>query len=325
MKKKAKTQSAPSGQKPEKKGGIGSLIINIILVGILLAGLGIFLYPTFSDMWNTWRESKLISGYSKTVADTSKDELQKYWDGAKAYNDQHTQNIIVDAFRKDAYIETHPYDDLLNPNHDGVMGYLEVPKIGQKLAISHGTGAAVLEHGVGHVQGTSLPIGGEGTHAVLAGHRGLPSAKLFTDLDQIQVGDMFFLYILDQTLAYQVDQIKVVLPSEVQYLDIVPGRDLVTLVTCTPYGVNTHRILVRGSRVPYHPADVKKQAAQAQFSNTALAHRLLIIGLIVLAVFLLFLFLFAGRRKSKKEEQPQEENHQETSESGEEPGQHDGD
>lgn len=180
----------------------------------------------------------------------------KFW-RMRAYNAQHTVNEVEDVFDKEKdSVLTPQYDTLLNPNGDEVMGSLEIPKIRVNLAIYHGTGEDVLAKGVGHVQGTSLPVGGEGTHAVLAAHRGLAYAKLFTDLDKLKVGDKFFLHILGDTLAYEVDQVKVVEPDDNDAITIEPGQDLVTLLTCTPYGVNTQRLLVRGHRIPYAEEDV---------------------------------------------------------------------
>ena len=236
----------------KKKKKKGSIVLNIFIAAAFLVGAGIFLYPTVSDMWNQYRNAQLISTYDQAVTDLSDDNYEKLWKEAEEYNAEHPVNSIVDAFNEEEdYEPTHPYDEVLDPNGDGLMGSIEIPKIQAKLAIYHGLSKNVLEKGVGHVEGTSLPIGGESTHAVLAAHRGLPNAKLFTDLDQMEVGDIFILHILGKNLAYKVDQIKTVLPEETSELDIVEGEDYVTLVTCTPYGVNTHRLLVRGTRTEY--------------------------------------------------------------------------
>ena len=206
-------------------------------------------------MWNQYRNAQLVSKYEEAVTELSDNDYDRLWKEAKEYNAEHPVNAIVDAFEEeDTYELSHPYDRVLDPNGDGLMGSIEIPKIKARLAIYHGLSKTVLEKGVGHVEGTSLPIGGKSTHAVLAAHRGLPNAKLFTDLDQMEKGDIFILHILGKHLAYKVDQIKTVLPDETSDLDIVEGEDHVTLVTCTPYAVNTHRLLVRGHRVPMKAA-----------------------------------------------------------------------
>lgn len=216
----------------KKKKKKSNVVLNAFIAVAFLAGAGIFLYPTISDMWNQYRNAQLISDYDQAVTGLSDDNYEKLWKEAEEYNEEHTVNAIVDAFDdEEDYEPTHPYDEVLDPNGDGLMGSIEIPKIQAKLAIYHGLSKNVLEKGVGHVEGTSLPIGGESTHAVLAAHRGLPNAKLFTDLDQMEIGDIFILHILGKNLAYKVDQIKTVLPEETSELDIVEGEDLVTLVT----------------------------------------------------------------------------------------------
>lgn len=237
----------------EKKPGWIYYFINIFAILFFLGSASVYFYPMLSNVWNRYRNSQLISEYTDTVSELAPKDFSEYWEAARAYNDQHTENVIIDAFDENSeeYILTHPYDTLLNPTGNEVMGYIDIPCIDVTLAIYHGISPDVLDRGCGHIEGTSLPIGGPGTHAALSAHRGLPSAKLFTDLDQIVEGDQFYLHILDEILAYEVDQILTVLPEEVDDLAIIPEEDLVTLVTCTPYAVNTHRLLVRGHRVPY--------------------------------------------------------------------------
>ena len=252
------------------------------IIGLMI-GAGILFYPTISSQWNKYRDSLLISEYTQKVQDYSEEQYRDVYQAAKAYNDQHLTNYILDAFDESAeeYILTHPYDTLLNPLGDYVMGYIEIPKIDVSLPIYHGVGTAALEKGAGHIEGTSLPIGGPGTHAVLSGHRGLPGRKLFTDLDLIQVGDQFYLNVLNETLAYEVDQILTVLPHETEALDIVPGEDLVTLVTCTPYGVNSHRLLIRGHRIEYSKANKNEQERNVveKVKNAGMEEKLVMIGL----------------------------------------------
>lgn len=220
----------------------------LIPVLIFLTGLGVLLYPVFSDLWNQHRQNRLMTDYTNTVTDMEDAERNALWSAAVQYN-QGLQAAPQDAFTGADPGPKNPYWSLLDPDGTGVMGYLEIPKISLRLPIYHGTGDAALQKGIGHLAGTSLPVGGSGTHCVLSGHRGLPSALLFTDLDQLETGDTFTLYVLDQRLSYQVDQILVVEPEDVSTLAPEDGKDYVTLVTCTPYGVNTHRLLVRGSRI----------------------------------------------------------------------------
>lgn len=220
----------------------------LIPVLIFLTGLGVLLYPVFSDLWNQHRQNRLMTDYTNTVTDMEDAERNALWSAAVQYN-QGLQAAPQDAFAGADPGPKNPYWSLLDPDGTGVMGYLEIPKISLRLPIYHGTGDAALQKGIGHLAGTSLPVGGSGTHCVLSGHRGLPSALLFTDLDQLETGDTFTLYVLDQRLSYQVDQILVVEPEDVSALAPEDGKDYVTLVTCTPYGVNTHRLLVRGSRI----------------------------------------------------------------------------
>lgn len=228
-----------------------------------LTGFFILMYPSFADAWNRHRNKLLAAEYEETVSEILSDEIERIAGEAREYNRQHTVNEVQDIFENsEDYTLSHPYDSLLNPNGDEVMGSIEIPKINIELAIYHGTGAEALSKGVGHIQGTSIPVGGVNTHAVLAAHRGLANAKLFTDLDRMETGDIFFLHILGDTLAYQVDQINVVSPDDLTLIQIEPGRDLCTLLTCTPYGVNTHRLLVRGSRVPYRPEAVSEESGK---------------------------------------------------------------
>ena len=272
---------------------------DVILLAIMLTGFAVLFYPTVSDAWNTYRNSKLVTNYAAAADALSEAEYEAILREARAYNDQHTVNVIVDAFNEDDnYVLTHPYDTLLNPAGDEVMGYISIPKIDVQLPIFHGTAAESLEQGAGHIEGTSLPIGGRGTHAVLSAHRGLPSAKLFTDLDQLEEGDLFFLRILNETLAYEVDQILVVLPEDVDALAIDPDEDYVTLVTCTPYAVNTHRLLVRGHRTEYTQEDAKAMEDVASQNRL----RILIVALIILLVILLALLWLIKPWKKRKED-----------------------
>ena len=290
-----------------KKKKKSNVVLNIFIVAVFLAGAGIFLYPTVSDMWNQYRNSLLISNYDQAVTELSDVSYEKLWKEAEEYNAEHPVNTIVDAFNEEEdYEPTHPYDEVLDPNGDGLMGSIEIPRIQARLAIYHGLSKDVLEKGAGHVEGTSLPIGGAGTHAVLAAHRGLPSAKLFTDLDQMEVGDIFILHILGKNLAYKVDQIKTVLPEETSELDIVEGKDLVTLVTCTPYGVNTHRLLVRGSRTEYVEEEESNETIPQKLAQTD-PKKVLAAGGAVLVILILLVYLIVRHSGKKRVSEREEE------------------
>lgn len=278
-----------------------NFVWNIFFALVFLAGAGVFLYPTVSDMWNQYRNARLVSRYDEAVTDLSDNEYQKLWNEAKEYNAEHPVNSIVDAFgEKDDYVLSQPYDQVLDPNGAGLMGSIEIPKINAKLAIYHGLSKTVLEKGVGHVEGTSLPVGGKSTHAVLAAHRGLPSAKLFTDLDQMKKGDIFILHILGKNLAYKVDQIRTVLPEETGELDIVEGEDHVTLVICTPYGVNTHRLLVRGIRTKYVEGEIRNDETISQRLAATDPKKVLAGGFAVLIVLILLIYLSVRYRDKKR-------------------------
>ena len=272
--------------------------ISVILFGLLfLVGFGILVYPTVSNQWNTYRQSQLISNYQSVVQDMTPEDFTQEWERAEAFNATITQNnLYSDVFGESTTdLQSTEYWKILNEAGDGIMGYLSIPKINIKLAIYHGTADDVLQTGVGHLNGTKLPIGGESTHCVVAAHRGLPSAKLFSNLDKLEEGDIFMIRTLDQTLTYEVDQIRIVLPDEVDDLKIEEGEDLCTLVTCTPYGINTHRLLVRGHRVANREeAEAVRVTADAmQVDNRIVAA---CIAVPVLLILLAGIFV-SGRRK----------------------------
>lgn len=279
-----------------------------ILFGLLfLVGFGILAYPTVSDQWNTYRQSRLISDYESAVQELTPEDFTQEWEAARQFNSTLTQNNIYgDVFSTDEEnLEDTEYWQVLNISGDGVMGYLSIPKINVRISIYHGTSDEVLQTGAGHLDGTGLPIGGENTHSVLAAHRGLPSARLFTDIDQLNKGDMFYIHVLDETLAYQVDQITDMVDRNdmetlSEALQVVPGEDYMTLFTCTPYGVNSHRLLVRGTRVPYEgEEEIKSTPVETMLRAVQNYYMLyLILGLsITLLVILIMKFLFGRRRK----------------------------
>ena len=289
-----------------KEGALMRRKLSGILFGLLfLTGFGILCYPTISDQWNKYRQNQLITTYEEAVAVLNEEDYSREWEAARAFDGQLEQNNLYgDVFGEESgSLENTEYWDVLNISGDGVMGYLSIPKINLKLSIYHGTAEDVLQTGVGHLNGTKLPIGGESTHSVLAAHRGLPSARLFTDVDQLERGDRFYIHILDEILAYEVDQILPMVDKDDmetlgEALQITEGADYVTLFTCTPYGVNSHRLLVRGTRVPYEgeeeiastPVDTMLRAVQNYYMLY------LILGLSVTVLVILFMkFLFRPR------------------------------
>ena len=275
---------------------------------LFLAGLSLLLYPFVSNQWNNYRQSRLISSYDESVALKESEGTLDYneeWTKALTYNEELLPYILPDSFAA-AQIseeEDEEYLSCLNLTGDGMMGYVQIPKIGVKIPIFHTTSESVLQMAAGHLEGSSLPVGGEGTHAVISAHRGLPSAALFTDLDRLKEGDPFLLYILDDTLCYQVDQISVVEPDDTSQLVAEDGKDYVTLLTCTPYGVNSHRLLVRGHRVPYEEVEDEAVAASAFTGPSLRTNYLLwvIVGLLITAGFILLLYLWDKKQKTSGE------------------------
>lgn len=234
----------------------------ILLVFILLIGLSLLLYPTVSDYWNSFHQSRAVAGYVEKINDMSEEENAKMLLEAQQYNQSLPQSVIPDLNLSEE--DQKIYNDVLDVTGDGIMAYVEIPKLNTTMPIYHGTDDSILQVAIGHIPGTSLPVGGQGTHAVISGHRGLPSAKLFTDIDQLVEGDTFLIQVLDETLTYEVDQILTVTPDDVSALEIDPNQDYVTLVTCTPYGVNTHRLLVRGHRIENESTTARVTADASQ-------------------------------------------------------------
>ena len=276
-----------------------------LMIGIIfLAGLSLLLYPFVANQWNNYRQKQLISSYEQTVSQKEASngidydaELKK----AEAYNEALLPSILPDSFAiADASEEDQTYMNTLNIAGDEMMGIVEIPKIDIKLPIYHTTKEDVLKQAAGHLEGSSLPIGGKSTHSVISAHRGLPSASLFTDLDQLKKGDHFLIHVLNKTLCYEVDKISVVKPEETSALAVEEGEDLVTLLTCTPYGVNTERLLVRGHRVPYVEQEVADE--KTPLSGISLQTNYLlwvIVGLAVTAFFILVLYLKEKKLKQK--------------------------
>ena len=267
------------------------------LVLLLLAGVSLLLYPSLSDYWNSMHQTRAIASYAETVSQLDTAQYDEMWKAAQNYNRSLAQRETAFALTGE---QKAAYESLLDVSGLGVMGYIEIPEIDCSLPIYHGTEESVLQVAVGHLEWSNLPVGGEGTHCVLSGHRGLPSAKLFTNLDKLAVGDTFLLRVLDEVLTYEVDQILIVEPEQVDALGIVPGEDYCTLVTCTPYGINTHRLLVRGHRVENTPeaARMHVTADATQFDPLFVAP---VLAIPVLLLLLMILLVPKRRRKSRED------------------------
>lgn len=288
----------------------GFLILGLLLMA---AGVGIYAYPSVSNVINEMRAASEIREYQQYVQEADVAAMDDMIARAEAFNEKLSDTLSIDPFQTgsgEPYEDDLEYNSLLNVG--GLMGYIDIPAIDVYLPVFHGTSATALRKGAGHLYGSSLPVGGEGTHSVVSAHRGLPSARMFTDLDQIQKGDVFYFHVLNRILAYQVDQIEVVEPMELSALDPVPGKEYMTLFTCTPYGINSHRLLVRGVRIPYEVkmageaaerADADAPRQRAVVSSTSV---LIAIGVVAVVVVLLTAALFieihdgAKRRKRKR-------------------------
>ena len=277
---------------------------NLVICIIFLAGLSLLLYPFVANQWNNYRQKQLISGYEQVVSEKEAAEGIDYdaeRKKAEEYNEALLPCVLPDSFALAESSGVDPvYMNTLNIAGDEMMGSVEIPKINIKIPIYHTTEEEVLNKGAGHLEGSSLPVGGANTHAVISAHRGLPSASLFTDLDQMKVGDHFLIHVLDETLCYEVDKISVVKPEDTSALAVEDGQDLVTLLTCTPYGVNTERLLVRGHRVPYVEEEVKEEKTVLSGSSLHTNYLLWVfVGLSVTALFVFVLYLKETKLKRR--------------------------
>ncbi len=285
------TATTDNPQKPKKKGKISNRVITIILIVILVVGLGVLLYPTIANWWNERTMSRAVATYNEAVDNLSEEDYEAILAAAEAYNEEiyriGSATTLVNPER------VKGYEDLLDVAGTGVMGYITIDRISVELPIYHGTSDSVLAAGAGHLEGSSLPIGGENTHSVISAHRGLPSAKLFTDLDSMEVGDIFTITVLNELYTYQVDQINIIEPTEFEYLYIEPGQDYCTLMTCTPYGINTHRLLVRGTRIE-NLSNIQVNP-EADKVNTLLVAVFIAIPLLII----LFVWLMVSTRRIK--------------------------
>lgn len=276
------------------------LLRTMLIVLLFLSGLSLLLYPFVANKWNDYRQKQLLTTYEEVIEkEGDKIDYTSEWERAHAYNEALLPSILPDSFAIAAASDEpdEEYMACVNLAGDGMMGYVEIPKIDIKIPIFHTVTTEVLEKAAGHLEGSSLPVGGESTHAVISAHRGLPSATLFTDLDKLEEGDHFLISVLDDILCYEVDKISVVEPTETNDLAVEEGQDLVTLLTCTPYGVNSHRLLVRGHRVAYEPEELDKivdEEKPSSLTGTSLRTNYLlwvVVGLSVTAVFIMILFI----------------------------------
>ncbi len=265
-------------------------LTGIILGIVLLVGLSLLAYPTFADYWNSFHQARSIMDYTETISSLSTEEYDQILESARQYNKNILERGILWNMTDE---EKDAYNKELSYGGSGSMGFIEIPKIGIRLPVYHGTSEDVLKTSIGHIEGSSLPVGGEGSHCVLSGHRGLPSAKLFSDLDQMREGDTFILTILNETLTYEVDQIRIVLPTDVSTIQLEPGKDYCTLVTCTPYGVNTHRLLVRGHRIANADGDAHVIAEAIRIEPIYIAP---VLALPILLLLLLLVFIMTSPR-----------------------------
>ena len=266
----------------------------IALIIVFFVGVSVLLYPTVSDYWNSLHQSQAIATYADSVEKMDEQDYEKLWDAAVSYNQKLFQSGHGLGLKDE---EKEEYNELLDVSGTGIMSYVEIPKIKCSIPIYHGTDEGVLQIAVGHIEVSSLPVGGLNTHCVLSGHRGLPSAKLFSNLDKLEEGDIFMIRTLDQTLTYEVDQIRIVLPDEVEDLKVEEGKDLCTLVTCTPYGINIHRLLVRGHRVAnQEEAEAVRVTADAMLVDNRIVAMCIAVPVLVL---LLIYVAFGGRRRKR--------------------------
>lgn len=297
MGKRAKTKETSSmedePQKTKKRKKKRISFSTILLVLMMLAGLAVFFYPAISDWWNSMHATKAIAGYVDAVKDLSQKEKAKMLKAAKEYNDSRPNGVNFNLSDE----RLAEYEKILDITGTGIMGYIQIPSIGVDLPIYHTVDEAILQIAIGHIPGSSFPIGGKRTHAVLSGHRGLPSAKLFSDLDKLKEGDIFTVTVLDRVVTYQADQIRIVLPEETDELSIVDGKDYCTLSTCTPYGINTHRILLRGHRIKNINGDIAITAEATRIPTYIVIPA---VGIPILFIMLIIMLIYYRRKGPAK-------------------------
>lgn len=266
----------------------------LLLLTICLVGAGLIAYPTFSDWWNSFHQSRAVASYMEAVTDMDEERYEEILSDADAYNKKLSREGVRWNLTEEQEKE---YNSVLNINDSGIMGYIDIPKINITLPIYHGTDEAVLQIAIGHIDGTSLPVGGDSSHCIVSGHRGLPSARLFTDIDKLVEGDTFTMTVLNRTVTYEVDQIRIVEPTDLSDLQISKGKDYCTLVTCTPYGINTHRLLVRGHRIENAQGDAQVIADAMQIESIYIAPFIAVPILVLLVIMMLIHTGQSGRRK----------------------------
>ena len=267
-------------------------LLTFLMVTGLIVGIVLLVYPSIANYWNSFHQTRALISYNDTVSSMSKDEYKHILDSAREYNEKLTESGIKWIMTDEEKAE---YNKELAVDDSGIMGYISIPKVHIKLPLYHGTDENVLQTAIGHIEGSSLPIGGKGTHCIVSGHRGLPSARLFTDVDRLKEGDTWTMTVLNETITYECDQIRIVEPEDLSELQIIEGEDLCTLVTCTPYGINTHRLLIRGHRVANADGTADITADAIQIEPVYIAPVLAVPALIIL-----FLILLIASRRAKK-------------------------
>lgn len=281
-------------ERAKKKRSIGSLLGSVALVLVLVVGVGVILYPTVSNWWNSNMVTHAVLNYDEVTASLTEEDYSAYWEEAQEFNELVAEMGSRTALASAEELAEEGHYDILDVTGTGIMGYITIESINVELPIYHGTSSSVLSSGAGHLEGTSLPVGGESTHSVISAHRGLPSALLFTRLDELEIGDTFTITVLGEVLTYEVDKISIVEPNEMEYLYIEDGKDYVTLMTCTPYGINTHRLLVRGTRIETTEVSHIKVTAEATKIDTVIVAAVVAIPLIII------LFILASLPKRKE-------------------------
>lgn len=266
-------------------------LVTIILVGLMIIGAGLIIYPSFSDYWNSFTQSRVIMNYADSISGMDPEEYERIMSSARQFNEELKEKESRWTMTEE---ERSRYMSELNADGAGSMGYITIPKVDIMLPVYHGTEEKVLQSAIGHIEGSSLPVGGEGTHCVLSGHRGLPSARLFTDLDKLKEGDTFTLTIMNEMLTYQIDQVRIVDPTDYSLLQLEEGADYCTLLTCTPYGINTERLLVRGKRIANPNGEAKVVADAIQVEATYVAP---FIAVPIIFVLLLWMVIAARARR----------------------------
>ena len=289
--------------KKENKSHITNPLLFLMSIIIFIIGIGIFAYPAVSNYLAQINQREVITVYDNQIDESHQEEIERQWELAEIYNDNLAGDPLHDPFIPGSgYALPDNYLEVLNVSGDGVIGYIEIPKINVYLPIYHGTDEEVLQKGAGHLEGSALPIGGKGRNSVISAHRGLPSAELFTRLDEMEISDVFYIHVLDEILAYEVYGIDVIEPEQLEELSFVENEDLVTLLTCTPYAVNTHRLLVRGQRIAYVEEEADKIRQQAHDGISKWLYEYLFAILLGIILLIVIIWLLKKKRRSYEQE-----------------------